>query len=147
MLIPETTADRVNELINHESIRPWVAGSFKGILDATSLVKNKDNIFFTSTHGGCGFIKMRPGTYDLHTFVLPEGRGAWVKDNFINVRDWMFNNTDAVEIITMCPKNNRMAVGAARFCGFKKYSTAEKVWEQDGNIYDIDFYVLFKEVK
>lgn len=145
-LIPEENAERINVLINHPEIRPWVSGDFMGILDATDLVKNKHNIFFTDGPGGCGFIKLRPGVYELHSFCLPEGRGSWVKNSFLKVKDWIFKNTDALMILTLCPKNNRMAIGAARICGFKKYSTIEKGWSQNGNLYDMDSYVLYKEV-
>lgn len=145
-LIPEKNADRINKFINDPSIREWVSGDFTGVLDATILVNNRDNIFFTSIHGGCGLIKLGSGIYELHTFVLPDGRGAWVKENFSRVRDWMFANTDTTEIRTLCPKNNRMAIGAARFCGFKKHSTMEKSCTHNGNIYDMDIYVLYKEV-
>ena len=146
VLVPEVNADKVNYFINHPSVREWVSGDLKGVLDASILVNNKNNIFFTSIHGGCGFIKTAPSIFELHTFVLPEGRGSWVKENFSSVRDWIFENTDATAIVTMCPKNNRMAIGAARFCGFKKYSTMENAWTQNGEVHDMDGYVLYKEV-
>lgn len=146
MLIPEVNADRINFLINHPDIRPWVCGDFVGVLDATPLVNNRENIFFTSTFGGCGFIKLKPYIYELHSFALPEGRGSWVKENFKLVKDWMFENTDAMEILTICPRVNRMAIGAARMVGFKKYATIENSWSHEGKIYDVDAYVLYKEV-
>lgn len=146
MLIPEVDAKRINEIINHESVRPWVAGDIKGNLDADILVKNKANFFFVGEHGGSGFIKLKEGIYDLHSFVLPSGRGSWVKENFQRVRDWMFINTDAIAIVTLCPKNNRMAIGAARMCGFKKYATIERSWIHNGDIFDMDAYVVYKGV-
>lgn len=146
-LIPEKNASRINDLINHESIKRWVCGPMIGVLDATVLVENGENIFFVAEHGGCGFIKNGENSYELHSFALPSGRGRWVRDNFFRVRDWIFSNTNASMITTMVPVNNKMALGAARICGFKKYGTTKDCWTFDGNIYDIDSYVLYKEVK
>ncbi len=145
-LVPESTAVVVNYLINHPEIKPWVCGNMEGYLDVMPLIQNTDNFFFTSDHGGCGLIKLQLGVYDLHSFVLPSGRGLWVKDNFERVKEWMFKNTDCIEITTMVPKNNRLALGAARMCKFKKYGILEKAWKFGSEIYDIDLYRLRKEV-
>jgi len=147
MLTPEVNADKINYFINDPSISDWVRGDLKGVLDAKVLVENKDNYFFCDEHGGCGFIKLRPSVYELHSFVRPEGRGSWVKYHAKMVFDWIFKNTDATAIVTLCPKNNRMAIGAARYCGFKKYDTLEKSWIYKGEIFDMDAYVLHKECK
>lgn len=147
MLIPEKDASRINELINDPSIRPWVAGDFIGILDATPFIKNPDNIFFVSEHGGVGFIKTYPHTYECHSFILPSGRGKWMKKNFVEVKEWIFSNTDATQIVTLCPKDNGMAIGAARICGFRKYSTLESLWKHNDNIHDMDAYIIYRDFK
>lgn len=146
MIVPETTAHVINYLVNHESIKPWVCGQIEGVLDVTPLIQNSDNYFFTDEVGGCGFIKLSPGRFELHSFCLPEARGKWTKDRFAEVRDWMFSHTDATEIVTMVPHNNLMARGAARMCKFTKYAKLENAWPYNGKVYDIDMYVLFKEV-
>jgi hypothetical protein len=143
-LVPETTAHVVNFLINHPSIQPHVCGQLVGYLDATPLVQNPDNYFFTNEVGGCGFINLAPGRYELHSFALPSARGRWVKENFERVKEWMFNHTPCKEIVTLVPLNNRMALGAARICGFKKYDTMPNSWTFEGKSYDIDAYVLYK---
>lgn len=145
-LSPTKDVNAINALMNDPSIKPWICGNLVGVLDISPLV-NEKNIFFVDEHGGCALIYMSDGIYDLHSFVLPSGRGRWVKKNFDAVKGWMFANTNCERIITLCPTNNGMAVGAARFCGFKKYGTIANAWEHDGEIYDIDTYVLYKEVK
>lgn len=136
MLTPETSAARINELINHESIREWVCGQLTGVLDVTQFVENKDNIFFTAEHGGCGLLKREDGSYELHSFSLPSGRGRWVRDNFFKVRDWIFSNTNAPYIVTFVLPSNKMALGAVRICGFRKYEEIE----------DVGYYVLYRDV-
>ena len=147
MLAPETTPHVINYLINHPSIQPYVCGELAGQLDITVLLQNTDNIFFSDEVSGCGFIKLGPGRYELHSFSLPEGRGRQVKKGFEQVRDWMWSHTDCTEIVTMVPVNNRMARGAARMTGFKKYGTLEKAWKFGGEVFDIDLYVLYKGVE
>ena len=146
-LTPETDAVRINRLVNDPSIYPYVCGPLVGVLDATILVNNPKNIFFCGEFGGCGFIWMEDGQYELHSFCLPEGRGRWARDNFNLCRDWMWANTAATKIVTMVPQNNRMAQGAARICKFVKYATTAGVWLFEGNTYDIDSYVLYKGVE
>lgn len=69
-------ADRINDLVNHPSIRPHVGGDPQVPLDLTAVVANHDNIFLLGDHGGFAFTWTAPGTYEVHTFILPEGRGA-----------------------------------------------------------------------
>ncbi len=146
MLTPETDAIRINRLVNDPSIKPYVCGQISGVLDVTILVNNPKNIFFCGEHGGCGFIWMEEGQYELHSFVLPEGRGRWARDNFRLCLEWIWANTGATQIVTLCPQNNRPAIGAARICGFTKYATIPDAWLFDGLEYDIDSYVLYKGV-
>ncbi len=143
-LVPESTAHVVNFLINHPSIQPWVCGNLKGFLDAKPLVNNTDNYFFTEEMGGCGLIKLSPHRWELHSFVLPSARGRWVKDNFERVKEWMFKNTPCTEIVTLCPLNNKMSIGAARMCKFSKCGTIEQAWTYNDQVFDIDMYILYK---
>lgn len=67
----------MNWLVNHPSIRPHVGGDPAEPLDFTDAIANHDNHFLAGGHGGISAIWTAPGTYEIHTFVLPEGRGAW----------------------------------------------------------------------
>lgn len=68
-------ADRINELVNHPTIRPYVGGDGKSHLDLTATVTNLQNYWLLGPHGGFGYIWTAPDTYEIHTFILPEGRG------------------------------------------------------------------------
>lgn len=70
-------ADRINELVNHPSIRPHIGGDPEAPLDLTAAVNDSANIFLLGEHGGFAFTWSAPHVYEVHTFVLPEGRGAW----------------------------------------------------------------------
>lgn len=73
-------ADRMNALVNHPEIRPYVGGDPEVDIDLSAAVANEDNIFLDGEHGGFACCWSAPGTYEIHTFILPEGRGAWAAD-------------------------------------------------------------------
>ena len=144
MLQPEISVDKLNALINDPSVYPWVCGELSGYLDLTPIFNNKENVFFGLEHGGCGFIKLKPGIYDFHSFCLPAGRGRWAITSAKDCIRWMFENTDAQELITACPQNNRPAIGGARALGFKKHSTVKNSWKYEGEFFDADIYTMNK---
>lgn len=73
-------AERVNFLVNHPAIRPFVGGDTEVEIDLGPAVDNEDNIFLDGEHGGFACCWTAPGTYEIHTFILPEGRGRWARD-------------------------------------------------------------------
>ena len=75
MIERTTDADRLNALVNDPSIRPHVGGDPEQPLDLTAAVNNHDNYWMLGNHGGFGFVWTAPRTYEVHTFILPEGRG------------------------------------------------------------------------
>ncbi len=85
-------AERVNYLINHPSVRPFVGGDGESFIDLTAAVADKQNIFVDGEHGGFAFTWSAPCVYEVHTFVLPEGRGQWAADAAMTARAFMQNN-------------------------------------------------------
>ena len=70
----------INRVINDPSVRPYVGGGVDGDLDAEVLVNDPDNWFLMGEHGGFLLNPTAPNVREVHTFVLPEGRGEWAKD-------------------------------------------------------------------
>lgn len=70
-------ADRVNELVNDPNIRPFIGGDPTTILDLTAVVADDQNIVLLGEHGGFVFSWSSPFSYEVHTFILPSGRGRW----------------------------------------------------------------------
>lgn len=100
------TADSLNVVANDPSVYPWVCGGFKGYLDLTPLVRNRNNFLLMGEHGGMLFIQHQPGLYEIHTQVLPAGRGAWTVEMANEALHWMFTRTDAIELVSRVPKGN-----------------------------------------
>lgn len=70
-------ADRINWFANHPEIRPHIGGS--GPLDLSAITVDP-NVALFGEHGGFCLSWTAPNTYEIHTLILPEGRGAWAFD-------------------------------------------------------------------
>jgi hypothetical protein len=68
-------AARINELVNHPTIRPFVGGDGQSKLEMEPQVQDLQNYFLLGPHGGFAYLWSAPQTYEIHTFILPEGRG------------------------------------------------------------------------
>ncbi len=66
-------------MINHPSIRPFVGFADAGELDASPLIR-PENLFPFGDHGGFALLWTAPFTAEVHTFILPEGRGKWARE-------------------------------------------------------------------
>lgn len=72
-------ADAVNAVVNDPAVRPYVGPVELGDIDFSALVASEQNMFPFGEHGGFALIWTAPHTREVHTFILPEGRGAWAR--------------------------------------------------------------------
>jgi RimJ/RimL family protein N-acetyltransferase len=89
-MISRTLNRRLMESIaNHPEVRPHIGGDPEAPLDLTAFFENDQNIALVGEHGGflCGW--SAPSVYEIHTMVLPEGRGQWAYDLAKAGRNWM----------------------------------------------------------
>lgn len=75
-MIRSHDADYINHLANHPDIRPYIGGDGASELDLSQVLANPDNVFLTGEAGGFIATWTAPETYEIHTLILPEGRGA-----------------------------------------------------------------------
>jgi hypothetical protein len=80
---------RINDLVNHPAIRPHIGGDGESFLDLTAAVSDRQNVFLIGEHGGFAFTWSAPRTYEVHTFILPEGRGPNALEMALTARGWM----------------------------------------------------------
>ncbi len=64
-------------MVNHPAVRPFVGAPDAGELDLSPLVDRDEHLFPFGEHGGFALIWTAPRTREVHTFIKPEGRGAW----------------------------------------------------------------------
>lgn len=135
-------ASIVNAVVNDPSVYPWVHGSVVGPIDLEPVLVNHNNYCLWGDLGGTVFVQMQPGLYELHTQVLPPGRGKWTISMVHASFEWMFTKTDAVEILTRCPFGNIAAKAAAKRVGMSFEFTRPNTWVQDHKPIPSDIYSL-----
>lgn len=141
MIERHTTAAWLNTVINHAAVRPWVAPGDERI-DLTEAVSDARNILLMGEHGGCLFIEIGPGIYEVHTQVLPAGRGAWTRALSEACAHYLFTRTPAYEIVTRVPEGHVAAKAGALAQGFRHEFTREKEYLFRGALADIHIYGL-----
>ena len=136
----EFTAEHINSVLNNPEVRPWVSEVPDGPLDLTKGVDNHDNVLLMGEFGGCFAIKVLPGVYEIHTQILPEGRGAWAFEAVARMTDWIYTHTDAYELYTRIPKSHDGAKILAMKMGMRFDYTADTPVMFKGELTPVDIY-------
>lgn len=134
------TADSLNLVVNDPSVYPWVRGTMTGYLDLAPLVRNRNNILLMGEHGGVLLLQHQPGLYEVHTQVLPAGRGQWTLDMATEALHWMFTKTDAIEIVSRVPKGNLGARALAKRTNAVFEFRRERGWSINDKVVPADVY-------
>lgn len=119
MLTRTIDAQQINAILNHPSVRPDVAEPKDGVLDLTAVAANPANIFLAGDHGGFVIFKYDAGIYEVHTAILPQGRGEWAKQASAECVNFMFTHTDCVDLITRVPQGHIAAKALTEMNGFR----------------------------
>lgn len=69
--------EAVNALANASSVRPFIGGDGESFLDLTDVLAADMNIALLGQFGGFVMNWCAPACYEIHTMILPEGRGPW----------------------------------------------------------------------
>jgi hypothetical protein len=77
MLERSFDVERINAVVNHPEVRPGVGDPDSGDLDVAPLVERAEHWFLMGEHGGFLLSWSAPKVREVHTFILPEGRGKW----------------------------------------------------------------------
>lgn len=80
MLTRSFDAERINAVVNHPAVRPHVGAPELGDLDLSDVIERPEHWFLMGDHGGFLLQWSAPHTREVHTFVLPEGRGKWAQE-------------------------------------------------------------------
>lgn len=142
MIRREYDAKNLNAILNDPRVRPWVADAAKGTLDLSPQVANKANVLLTGEYGCAFFFGFGGGLYELHTQVLPEGRGAWVHAFGRACANYIFTHTDAWEVLTRVPQGHIAAKAAALEQGFRLQFTRPSECNFRGKLVDVGIYSM-----
>lgn len=108
---------RLNYLVNHETIRPDIGGDGKSFIDLAGQLQDW-NYFLKGDFGGFFCVWSAPGTFEIHTFILPEGRGEWAFEFAAEGREYMARE-GATHLWTRVPEKARHTRLFTLRAGFK----------------------------
>lgn len=83
-------------------------------------------------------------TFELHSAVLPQYRGAKSIQSVTLAGHWMFDHTPCQRVVTQIAVNNLPAIVLARRCGMKKIGNNEKSFLKNGVLIDQYLYGISK---
>jgi hypothetical protein len=144
MIVRETTAARINAVVNHDAVRPWVMLPGQDELDLSEIVADSRNVVLMTEDGlgGIVFHQHEPGIYEAHTQFLPEARGRQALAAVREMIDHMFVATDCMELLTRCPAGNRPAEALARAVGGILDFERASGWETENGSVGSRYYAI-----
>ncbi len=117
MIERATDATFINQVVNHPAVRPSLSGKPGDRVDLTEIVANPDHLVLQGEFGGMILVQQVDAIWELHTAVLPEGRGEWALEMARSCVDYLFCKTNAVELFTRVPAGNLAAAALTKACG------------------------------
>jgi hypothetical protein len=137
----EFHADNINAVVNDPSVRPWVGGGTEP-LDLAAAVADIRNVLLMTEGGGVLFMFREPGIYEAHTQFIESARGASAVAAVQDALRWMFTVSDAVEIQTRVPANNRGALGLVQAINGEHRFNRRNAWPTPEGMVDCAYYAL-----
>jgi hypothetical protein len=135
----EFSAERINAIVNHSEVRPWVGGG-TGTLDLTGIVADPRNVLLMAELGGLVFIELEPGLMEVHTQFLPEGRGASAITAVNDALWWIFTRTACTEVVTKVPAGNMAAAALVKRIGGRLRFRRENAWHTATGTVPVSYY-------
>lgn len=143
-VVRESDATRINTVLNHDAVRPWVLMPGQEALDLSAFVADPHNVVLMTEDGqvGIAFVWHEPGIYEAHTVALPDARGSRVLAAVRSMIAFMFVTTDAMELLTRVPVNNIAADALARAVGGTLDFERAAAWPTDKGPVAVRHYAL-----
>lgn len=126
-----TDAEFLNRVANDPSVAPMIRGYQPGPLNFSDMAKDENIFILAGEYGALVFHRHQFGLFEVHSQVLKEGRGAWALEFAWACLSWMFCRTEAMEILTRCPKGNLPALALAKRVGMRKSFINPQGWVKD----------------
>lgn len=120
-------AEAVNAFVNHPDIRPFIGGDITQPADLSGPVECDKNICLLGEYGGFLGIWTSPDSYEVHTFIVPEGRGPWAARAAQAGIGMMKDGYGARQLWTRVADGRENVSGFARIAGMTP--AGEAVWD------------------
>lgn len=137
MLDRSYDAERINVVVNDPEVRPFVGAIELGDVDLTSVVERPENWFLMGEHGGFGLVWSAPGVHEIHTFILPLGRGKWATKAAETMIAFARENGDTM-LWTKIPSKFKNVSIYARLMGMKTTDIVVKTFGEPYEVYKME---------
>lgn len=111
-------ANFLNRVLNDPKVRPFIPGFGDEEIDLSNRMGEGNFLPLVGEHGCFLCFRIFQGLYEVHTAVLPQGRGDWTRRFADAGKRFMFTGTDAVEIMTRVPEGHEAAERLTHDVGF-----------------------------
>lgn len=141
-----TIADRpeIEALMNDPVERVWKSYDGAPRCDAGPYLEPPS--FTLMCDEGCfPVMALGDGVYAVHANLRTECRGACAVGRSREATKFVFDNTDAHDLLAFVPETNPRARWVARQAGFKALRHVPSVWPVGGRMFGIDVLRLTKE--
>ena len=114
-------ATALNVIAEDPDVKPWLGYEGEAVVDLSWAADNPSNyvLMTDDSQGGYLLISKGDGIYEAHSLAVPEVRGRDMLKLMHEGFEFMFLNTDCVEITTMVPDGNVAADHWAKIAGFR----------------------------
>lgn len=136
MLEKSHNIELINAVVNHPDVRPFV-GPGDDMLDLAPLVARPENWFLLGEYGGFGLIWSAPRVHEIHTFILPAGRGRWAKDAAQELIAFAHKNDD-IMVWTKVPPDQKNVELFTRAAGLKPTGMEVETFDLPYKIYALE---------
>jgi hypothetical protein len=127
----------INDIVNHPTVRPHIGDNGDAYLDVSLLVAMPENIFLIGDHGGFALIETEPDVHEIHTFILPEGRGVWARKAAQELIDFATQNGDT-RIWTKVSTDQKHVALFTRRAGLQPTGEIAMVFDKPYEIFSLD---------
>lgn len=136
MLTRSFDIEHINAVVNHPAVRPFVGG--EGHLDLSPVVEQHLNVFLMGEHGGFLLAWSAPNVHEIHTFILPQGRGAWASSAAQELITFARQSGDHL-IWTKVPKDQKNVEVFTRRAGLKDTGLTVELFDRLYSVYSLEF--------
>lgn len=132
--------DTVSGFLRHPEIYPAMADDYSdvGMVQQAAVSLISGGVWAVQPSESALFLYF-PRTltwWEVHTLVLPEGRGKKaIEDGKAGLR-WVFNNSSCEKVVSLVPEFNRQALLYAKRVGLTVEGINRKSFRKDGHLYD-----------
>jgi hypothetical protein len=140
----------VRSVLLHPDVYPWISDDGSPVAAESKMPEvllGSDENFVLSPHSTVVMVFVRRNRieYEIHTNIIPEGRGRKSFPRVASTLDWMLDYTPCRKFTTSVPTFNRAANWYARKFGMTQEGVNRQSFLKNGELYDQILFGLTRE--